>query len=211
MNTSAVNTTQATLLNSDWQTKTYWEVPFGCESLGEVVEGIRLGAHWVTVTVDFVKKMSRFVQPVIADVHILLLHAFRPTCHHRGGRGAERVFDCVCRSECVWISVWKDLRCVHDVLRCVLSQEAHLTLAVGVQVQDTTRSHHCLQRNDLIERHSEQLVMVEAAWGRVMSLVRSEIVMTKSKSLTPTENTNLVKTLHSQRKVCCALIALFLY
>lgn len=67
-----------------------------------MVEGVGLGAHWVTVAVDFVKKMRGFVQPVVADVHVLLLDAFRPTCRQRGG-GGERVS--VCGSECVLINV----------------------------------------------------------------------------------------------------------
>lgn len=45
-----------------------------------MVEGIWLGADWVAVTVDLVEQVSRLVQAVITDVHILLLHTLRPSC-----------------------------------------------------------------------------------------------------------------------------------
>lgn len=45
-----------------------------------MVEGILLGAHWVAVAVDLVEQVSRLVQAVITDVHILLFHILRPTC-----------------------------------------------------------------------------------------------------------------------------------
>lgn len=31
----------------------------------------------------------------------------------------------------------------------------HLTFAVSVEIEDTARSHHCFQGDDLIERHAE--------------------------------------------------------
>lgn len=45
-----------------------------------MVEGILLGAHWVAVAMDLVEQVSRLVQAVITDVHILLFHILRPTC-----------------------------------------------------------------------------------------------------------------------------------
>lgn len=59
---------------------TYREVPLGRQSLGEVVEGVGLGAHWVAVTVNLVEEVRGLVQPVVADVDVLLLHALGPTC-----------------------------------------------------------------------------------------------------------------------------------
>lgn len=37
-----------------------------------------------------------------------------------------------------------------------------LTLAVGVEIEDAAGSHHGLQGDDLIQRHPEELVLVEA-------------------------------------------------
>ncbi len=59
---------------------THREVPFGREPLGEVVEGIWLGADWVAVTMDLVEQVSRLVQAVITDVHILLFYTLWPPC-----------------------------------------------------------------------------------------------------------------------------------
>lgn len=63
----------------------------------------------------------------------------------------------------------------------------HLTLAVSIQVQHTARPHHRLQWYDLIERHSEQLVVIEATGRRVVCFMGTEIVMTKGKPFTSTE------------------------
>lgn len=56
------------------------EVSFGCEPLGEVVEGIWLGTDWVAVAMDLVEQVRRLVQAVIADVHILFFYILRPSC-----------------------------------------------------------------------------------------------------------------------------------
>lgn len=56
------------------------EVSFGCEPLGEMVEGIWLSADWVAVAMDLVEQVSRLVQAVIADIHVLLFHTLRPPC-----------------------------------------------------------------------------------------------------------------------------------
>lgn len=45
-----------------------------------MVEGVLLGAHWVAVAMDLVEQVSRLVQAVITDVHVLLFHILRPTC-----------------------------------------------------------------------------------------------------------------------------------
>lgn len=63
----------------------------------------------------------------------------------------------------------------------------HLTLAVSIQVQHTARPHHRLQWYDLIERHSEQLIVIEATGRRVVCFMGTEIVMTKGKPFTSTE------------------------
>lgn len=63
----------------------------------------------------------------------------------------------------------------------------HLTLAVSIQVQHTARPHHSLQWYDLIERHSEQLVVVETTGRRVVCFMGTEIMMTKGKPFTSTE------------------------
>lgn len=62
---------------------TYREVSLGSEFLGEVVEGVGLGADRVAIAVDLIEEMSWFIQAVITDVHILLLHTFRPPCSSR--------------------------------------------------------------------------------------------------------------------------------
>lgn len=59
---------------------TYGEVSPGGEPLGEVVEGVGPGAHGVAVPVDLVEQVRGLVQPVVADVHILLPHAFGSPC-----------------------------------------------------------------------------------------------------------------------------------
>lgn len=56
------------------------KVSLGSQPLGEVVEGVRLGAHRVAVPVDLVEEVSRFVQAVVTDVHILLFYILRPSC-----------------------------------------------------------------------------------------------------------------------------------
>lgn len=56
------------------------EVSFWREPLGKVVEGIWLGADWVAITMDLVEQVSRLVQAVITDVHILLFYTLRPSC-----------------------------------------------------------------------------------------------------------------------------------
>lgn len=45
-----------------------------------MVEGVRLGAHWVAVPVDLVEQVGRFVQAVVADVHVLLFYILGPPC-----------------------------------------------------------------------------------------------------------------------------------
>lgn len=60
-----------------------------------------------------------------------------------------------------------------------------LTFAVGVEVEDAAGPNHGLQRDDLVEWHTEQLVVVEAARGRVVRLVGPEVMMAKGKPLTP--------------------------
>lgn len=45
-----------------------------------MVEGVLFGAHWVAVAMDLVEQVSRLVQAVITDVHILLFHILWPTC-----------------------------------------------------------------------------------------------------------------------------------
>lgn len=114
----------------------------------------------------------------------------------------ETEFDCECQSEC---GERERERCPE----VCLAQEACLTLAVGVKVQNTAHSHHCLQRDDLIERHSEQLVMVEAARGWVVGLMRSEIVMTKSKPLTPTGKTRWLKRCVDKERLFCIRVEFF--
>lgn len=59
---------------------THRKVSLGSQPLGEVVEGVRLGAHRVAVPVDLVEQVSRFVQAVVTDVHILLFYILRPSC-----------------------------------------------------------------------------------------------------------------------------------
>lgn len=60
--------------------RSHREVSFGREPLGEVVEGIWLGADWVAVTVDLVEQVSGLIQAVITDVHILLFYILWPSC-----------------------------------------------------------------------------------------------------------------------------------
>lgn len=62
-----------------------------------------------------------------------------------------------------------------------------LTLAISVEIEDTAGSHHCLQGDDLIERHAEQLVLIEPPRWRMMRLMRTEVVVAKGKPLTPLE------------------------
>lgn len=45
-----------------------------------MVEGIWLSADWVAVAMDLVEQVSRLVQAVIADIHVLLFHTLRPPC-----------------------------------------------------------------------------------------------------------------------------------
>lgn len=59
---------------------TYGEVSPGGEPLGEVVEGVGPGAHRVAVPVDLVEQVRGLVEPVVADVHVLLPHAFGSPC-----------------------------------------------------------------------------------------------------------------------------------
>lgn len=59
------------------------KVPLGSEPLGEVVEGVGLGAHWVAVPVDLVEQVGGLVQAVVADVHVLLLDVLGPPCQGR--------------------------------------------------------------------------------------------------------------------------------
>lgn len=59
---------------------THRKVSLGSQTLGEVVEGVRLGAHRVAVPVDLVEQVSGFVQAVVTDVHILLFYILRPSC-----------------------------------------------------------------------------------------------------------------------------------
>lgn len=59
---------------------TYGEVSPGGEPLGEVVEGVGPGAHGVAVPVDLVEQVRGLVEPVVADVHVLLPHAFGSPC-----------------------------------------------------------------------------------------------------------------------------------
>lgn len=60
--------------------RTHRKVPLGSQPLGEVVEGVRLGAHRVAVPVDLVEQVGRFVQAVVADVHVLLFYILGPSC-----------------------------------------------------------------------------------------------------------------------------------
>lgn len=45
-----------------------------------MVEGVRLGAHRVAVPVDLVEQVGRFVQAVVADVHVLFFYILGPPC-----------------------------------------------------------------------------------------------------------------------------------
>ena len=74
-----------------------------------------------------------------------------------------------------------------------------LTLAVSVVVEDTAGPDHGLQWDDLVERHAEQLVVVEAARGRVVCLVGPEVMVAKGKPLTPTGHTHKMRR-ESQRQ-----------
>ena len=56
------------------------EVSFGSEPLGEVVEGVQLGADRIAVAMDLVEQVCRLVQTVITDVYVLLLYILRPSC-----------------------------------------------------------------------------------------------------------------------------------
>lgn len=58
-----------------------------------MVEGILLGAHWVAVAMDLVEQVSRLVQAVITDVHILLFHILWPTCEATNFVLAQSGFD----------------------------------------------------------------------------------------------------------------------
>ena len=64
----------------------YREVSLGGEPLGEVIEGIGLGAHGVAVAMDLVEEVGRLVEAVVADVNVLLLHSLRPTCRDQTHR-----------------------------------------------------------------------------------------------------------------------------
>lgn len=55
--------------------RTYREISPGRQPLGEMIEGIGLGAHGVAAPMHLVEQMGRLVEPVIADVHVLLLHS----------------------------------------------------------------------------------------------------------------------------------------
>lgn len=45
-----------------------------------MVKGIGLGADRITIPVDLVEEMSRFIKAVITNIYILLLHTFWPPC-----------------------------------------------------------------------------------------------------------------------------------
>lgn len=59
------------------------------------------------------------------------------------------------------------------------------TLAVRVEVEDTACSHHRLQGDDLVQRHSEELVLVEPPWWRMVRFMRTEVVVAEGKPLPP--------------------------
>lgn len=58
------------------RTETHREISLGSELLGEVVKGIGLGADGIAVPVDLVKQVCGLVEPIVTDVHVLLLHPF---------------------------------------------------------------------------------------------------------------------------------------
>ena len=57
------------------------------------------------------------------------------------------------------------------------------TFAEGVEVEHTAGAHHSLQRDDLVQRDPEELVLVEASRGRVVRLMRPEVMMSEGKPL----------------------------
>lgn len=61
------------------------------------------------------------------------------------------------------------------------------TFAVGVKIEDTACRHHRLQGDDLVQRHAEQFVLVETPRRGMVRLMGTEVVMTKSKALAPSE------------------------
>lgn len=60
-----------------------------------------------------------------------------------------------------------------------------LTFAIGVEIEDAARSHHRFQGDDLIERHAEQFILIEASRWRVMRFMRTEVVVAKGEPLSP--------------------------
>lgn len=69
----------------------------------------------------------------------------------------------------------------------ISGQPGSLTFAVSVEVQHAAGPHHGLQRDDLVQRHPEQLVVVEAAGGGVVGLVGPEVVVAEGEPLLPRE------------------------
>lgn len=65
------------------------------------------------------------------------------------------------------------------------SSSSALTLAVRVEIQHAARPHHRLQGDDLIQRHSEELVLVEPPRRRVVRFMRTEVVVAEGKPLPP--------------------------
>lgn len=124
-------------------------------------KGVRLGADRVAVAMDLVEQVRRLVQAVVTDVDVLFLHALRSPYEDDGT--LEKL----------------------DTSEPEPAGRRLLTLAVGVEVQDAAGGHHRLQRDDLVQRHPEQLVLVEPPrWG-VMRLMRAEVVMPERKPLPP--------------------------
>lgn len=56
-----------------------------------------------------------------------------------------------------------------------------LTFTICIKVQYTASPHYSLQRNDLIEGHPKEFIVIEPTRWRVVGFMGTEIMVTKGK------------------------------